>query len=233
MTTEVVGTSVGFLARPVGVAEIKNGVAMKKTARRVAVLAGLALTAAGVVVTPAAVASPTDVTAVRGQQRTVHVRGQQVPVDAANGEYVMRGDLVGEWLYIPRTPPLHSSDTLYVEAGTEVFKGCIDRNHDGRCGAADHRGELYLAFLYWAHYDLDGNLIRGQCTHPITGGRGAFVGARGLIDMVDRPVGNEVRTTYRGEIILDAVPSEGPARATTNGSTSDLRTTAAPMRRAC
>lgn len=44
----------------------------------------------------------------------------------------MRGDLVGDWLYVPRTPPLHTSDTLYVKAGTEVFKGCIDRNGNGK-----------------------------------------------------------------------------------------------------
>ena len=120
---------------------------------------------------------------------------------------------------------------MYVEAGTEVFKGCIDRNHNGRCGASDVSGELRLAFLYWAYYDLDGNLIKGQCTHPITGGTEAFVGARGLLDMVDRPVGDEVKTTYRGEIILNAVPSEGPAAAAVG--TTDLRTTAAPNRRAC
>ena len=107
-------------------------------------------------------------------------------------------DLVGDWLYVLRTPPLHSTDTLYVEAGTEVFKGCIDRNHNGRCGAGDVSGELRPAFLYWAYYDLDGNLIKGQCTHPITGGTEAFVGARGLLDMVDWPVGDEVKTTYRG-----------------------------------
>ena len=144
-----------------------------------------------------------------GKPKTVHVRGQQVPVDAANGKYVMRGDLVGDWLYVPRTPPLHSTDTLYVEAGTEVLQG-LHRPRTTTAGAerATSRGELRLAFLYWAYYDLDGNLIKGQCTHPITGGTEAFVGARGLLDMVDRPVGDEVKTTYRGEIILNAVPSE-------------------------
>jgi hypothetical protein len=189
----------------------------------------------GAALAPAAAANPTDVAAASGKPQTVDVRGQQVPVDVANGKYVMRGDLVGDWLYVPRTPPLHSSDTMYVEAGTEVFKGCIDQNDNGKCGPADLRGELRLTFLYWAYYDLDGNLIKGQCTHPITGGRGAFVGARGLLDMVDRPVGDEVKTTYRGEIILNAVPSEGPAPASaaTTGSTTDLQTIAMPTRRGC
>jgi hypothetical protein len=196
-------------------------------------LAGLALTAAGAAMTPTAVASPADFAGANGRPKTVHVRGQQVPVDVANGKYVMRGDLVGDWLYVPRTPPLHSSDTLYVEAGTEVFKGCIDRDHNGKCGRRDYRGELHLAFIYWASFDLAGNLIKGQCVHPITGGTGAFVGARGVLNMVDSPVGGEVKTTYRGEIVLNAVPSEGGATGLTNtaGSTADKKTLAA--RRAC
>ena len=207
---------------------------MKKRARRVAVLAALALTAAGAALAPAAVASPTDVAASGSQPRTVHVRGQQLPVDVTKGKYVMRGDLVGKWLYTPRTPSLHSSETMYVEAGTEVFKGCIDRNHNGRCGSADYKGELRFAFLYWAYYDGAGDLIKGQCVHPITGGRGAFVGARGLLNMVDRPVGDEVRTTYRGHIILNAVsePPAPPASATAGWSTN-MRTIATPTPRGC
>lgn len=207
---------------------------MNKTARRTAVAAGLVLAATGSTVSPSAVAGPSVAEAVGGRAEAAHVRGQQIPVDVAAGKYVMQGDLVGDWLYIPRTPPLHSSDTLYVEAGTEVFTGCIDRNRNGRCGPHDTRGELRLAFIYWASYDLDGNLIKGQCVHPVTGGRGAFVGARGRLDMVDRPVGDQVKTTYRGTIILDAVPTEGPAPAAPNAasSTTGQRTTA-PLRRGC
>lgn len=52
--------------------------------------------------------------------------------------------------------------------------------------------------------------------------------------MVDRPVGDEVRTTYRGKIILNAVPSEGPAPVSLGATGSvDLQASAAPMRRAC
>lgn len=207
---------------------------MIKTARRTAVAAGLVLVATGAAVSTSAVASPPGAATVGGRPASVHVRGQQIPVDAAAGRYVMQGDLVGDWLYIPRTPPLHSSDTLYVEAGTEVFNGCIDRNRNGRCGPDDTRGELRLAFIYWASYDLHGNLIKGQCVHPVTGGRGSFVGARGRLDMVDRPVGDQVKTTYRGTIVLNAVPTEGPAPAAPNaaGSTTGQRTTA-PLRRGC
>lgn len=193
--------------------------------RKVTVLTGLAVAIACASVAPAAVAGPDDGTGRAGTPRTVHVRGEQIPVDAANGRYVMRGDLVGDWLYVPRTPPLHTSDTLYVEAGTEVFQGCIDRNRDGRCGRRDHRGELHLAFLYWASYDLDGDLVRGQCVHPVTGGSGAFTGARGLLTMVDTPRGEEVRTTYRGTIELGAVPSEGAAPAVPTGTGAAASTT--------
>jgi hypothetical protein len=192
----------------------RTEIGMKRSVRSLAVLAGLSLGVAGAALAPAAAVGPADGPEPGGKPRTVQVQGEQILIDAANGEYVMRGDLVGDWLYVPRTPPLHTSDTLYVEAGTEVFRGCIDRDRNGRCGSRDYRGEMRLAFLYWASFDANGDLIRGQCVHPITGGRGAFIGARGVLNMVDRPIGDQVRTTYRGEVVLNAVPSEGPAPAT-------------------
>lgn len=203
--------------------------------RRVAVLCGLALSITCLMIAPAAVASPSDGTARLSASRTVHVRGEQIPVDITTGRYVMRGDLVGDWLYVPRTPPLHTSDTLYVEAGTEVFRGCIDRNGNGKCGRRDYRGELNLTFLYWASFDLKGNLIKGQCVHPVTGGSGAFRGARGLLNMVDIPVGKEVKTTYQGEIVLNAVPSEAAAPAVSSkaDSTADKRTSTTTLRKGC
>lgn len=207
---------------------------MNRGTRRTAVVAGLLLAVAGSAVSPAAVAGPTAAQGGGGRPNPVDVRGRQIPVDAAAGTYVMEGDLVGDWLYVPRTPPLHSSDTLYVEAGTEIFRGCIDQNRNGRCGAGDINGELRLAFIYWASFDLDGNLIKGQCVHPVTGGRGGFVGARGRLDMVDRPVGDQVKTTYRGTIILNAVPTEGPAPAVQSAARSvTARQASAPLRRGC
>ena len=41
--------------------------------------------------------------------------------------------------------------------------------------------------------------------HPITGGNGGFANARGLLTMHDSPVGNQVRTTYQGTVVLHAV----------------------------
>jgi hypothetical protein len=118
-----------------------------------------------------------------------------------------------------------------------VLNGCIDRRpRDGECTRRDHRGELHLAFLHWASFDLDGNLIKGQCVHPITGGKGAFAGARGVLRMVDRPVGDRVRTTYRGHIRLNAVSTEGDADTPSASETVDTaayQLAAAPGRRAC
>ena len=198
---------------------------MKPTAARSAVFAGLALTMACAGSVPA-VAHPPHGEAGHGKARTVRVTGQQIPVDVEKGQYVMRGGLVGTWRYMPRAV-LHDEKTLYAEAGVEVFNGCIDRRRNGTCDGRDPRGELHLAFLYWASFDLEGNLIRGQCVHPVTGGKDAFAGARGRLDMVDWPAGDEVRTTYRGHLVLNAVPTEGdaptpppPAGATTASSTS-------------
>ena len=204
---------------------------MKTTARRAGIRAGFALAVACAGVAPATVAqsadAPTTVVnavgeaAASSEPRTVHVAGRQIPVDIDNGLYRMRGSLVGDWRYIPREV-LHSSPTLYTEAGVEVFNGCIDRRpRDGECTRRDHRGELHIAFLYWARFDLDGNLIKGQCVHPITGGKRAFAGARGVLRMVDTPVGDRVRTTYRGHIRLNAVPSEGDADTPSSSSAAE------------
>ena len=187
---------------------------MNSTIRRTALFAGLTLTIACVGILPA-VASQTDGHGDdSGGSQNVRVSGQQIPVDIDDGRYEMRGSLIGDWHYIPREV-LHNDPerpTLYVEAGVEVFTGCIDRRpRDGECTDRDAQGELHFAFLYWASYDLSGDLIRGQCVHPITGGRGDFAGARGLLRMVDRPAGDEIETTYRGQIELNAVPGEGEA----------------------
>lgn len=183
---------------------------MKTPARKVAVLAGLALSVASVGLAPSAVATPPGGTHPPSKPHTVHVRGQQIPTESPT-MWEMEGDLVGEWVTSTRTPNLHNSQTLYSEAGVERFSGCIDRNGNGKCGKRDYRGEMYAVYLYWASFDLEGNLIKGQCVHPITGGTGDFVGARGVINMVDTPVGDKVITKYRGDVVLNAVPAEGPS----------------------
>jgi len=212
---------------------------MKTTARRSAVLGGLALTMAWAGIAPAAVANPTNGPTRSDKPHTVRVAGQQIPVDVAKGLWEMRGALVGEWHAVPTTV-LHSDPnrpTLYSDAGVEVFTGCIDRRpRDGKCTARDHRGELHATFLTWASFKSDGTtLIKGQCVHPITGGKGAFAGARGLINMVDRPVDDQIKTTYSGYIVLNAVPTEGdaPTPAAVTKTTAAQSTLATSGRRSC
>jgi len=72
---------------------------------------------------------------------------------------------------VPEPPDMHLA--MCRESGLRGSKMttqmcCVSALHDWR----DHRGELRLAFLYWASYDLDGKLIKGQCVHPVTGGNG-------------------------------------------------------------
>jgi hypothetical protein len=156
--------------------------------------------------------------AAAGGGRTVlAVHGTQVPVDPDNGEYRMRGDLVGTWSVLSGKY-LHKSPTLIVLSGKERFTGCVDENHDKKCSSGERAGRMGFAYLYWASFDRAGNLIRGQCTHPVTGGTRGFAGARGLLHMVDRPVGDGVRTTYRGRLVLGG----GQARtaATSRGAVS-------------
>jgi hypothetical protein len=193
---------------------------MTKTFRRLAVVTGLAVTLTGSALAPAVVANADDGGAPTSRPHVVHVTGEQIPIPGTP-HFTMIGDLVGTWYYYPRQPSLHDVPTLYSEAGTEVFVGCLDGNHDGDCNdRRDLRGQMRTVFLYWASFNTDrsGNrttLIKGECVHPVTGGRGTFRGSRGVLDMVDRLDGDVVKTTYTGDIVLHAVPTEPPAPLTT------------------
>ncbi len=178
-------------------------------------------------------ASPIDKQAVAGAaasaSTTVRVRGTQVPINADKGIYETRGDLVGRWTFIPKKT-LHDTPRLFVESGVERFNGCLDRNHDKTCAAREPHGVLRSAYLYWASFDGNRKLVRGQCVHPVTGGTRDFTSARGLLHMVDTPVGDAVRTTYRGRVVLTAAvaPATGQAPQTFGSAAGS-----APTRRAC
>ena len=80
-------------------------------------------------------------------------------------------------------------------------------------GATRASPRVRWAFDYalWMECDPDsGWLNKGKCQHPITGGSGDFAGARGVLIMRDGPVGRgeEVNSTYKGEIVLNAIPNE-------------------------
>jgi hypothetical protein len=167
---------------------------LRKTAAfAVAALAWMALTAG------AATAAPTE----------IGVHGTQTPINEAQGTFAMHGGLVGTW-YTLTFNPFYASNTLLIASGQEKFVGCLDRNGHAGCQGADPSGSLSFRYFYWASFKAsNGALIAGHCTHPITGGTGAFAGARGILSMRDRPVGAGVRTTYHGTVVLGAVSPAG------------------------
>ena len=149
--------------------------------------------------------------------QTVHVGGTQTIVDEGAGLYRMHGGLLGKW-YILTFDTIYASNAMLVGSGTERFDGCLDRNHNHVCNATDPSGSLRFDFIYWATFNPStGRLIEGNCVHPITGGTGGFANARGLLTMHDSPVGNDVRTTYTGVVVLHAV-SGAAARPLANAA---------------
>ena len=202
---------------------------MTKSVYRIAAVTGLALVLIIATLVPTALAG-------NDRHRTVHVTGTQMPITGTQN-FTMKGDLVGTW-FTRSGVATTTKPTLLVVVGTEEFVGCLDRRGDGRCGSRDLTGTLTFDFIYWANFDDKGKLIKGQCTHPVTGGTGDFAGSRGIINMYDTPVGSKVKTTYRGDIDLNAVPSEkSAADAATAGdvaATSESPTaTTTEMAHAC
>jgi hypothetical protein len=174
--------------------------------RRTATLAVLVIVCTVVTaVTSAPAATATD------EPTMLRVRGTQTLV----GENLYRsyGGLLGD-LWIVTFVPLYESDSLMIATGTERFVGCVDVNHNKKCGTREPSGELRFDYVQWATFDPStGALIEGNCVHPITGGGGRFEGARGLVTMHDAVVNGDVLTTYQGTVVLDAAPA-GSARAT-------------------
>jgi hypothetical protein len=191
---------------------------MNKTARRIAILAALILSMVGLAFAPAALASQsvqsTPADAGSAATETIHVQGLATPVGDSTSVYTMSGDLVGVWTFLTANV-LYASPTFYVQSGKEKFVGCIDLDEDG-CDAYDYNGELRTSYVYWASFDSNGRLIKGQCVHPITAGSGSFKGASGVIHMFDKPVGDIVRTSYRGDITLKVQTAD---TAASNGAT--------------
>jgi hypothetical protein len=172
-----------------------------------AALRTTALAAFGIACTSVATVAPA--TASTGDPTTLHVEGTQTPV--SENLYESHGGLLGDF-WILTFVPLHESDSLVIGTGTERFVGCVDVDLDTTCEADEPSGELRFDYVQWATFDPStGTLIEGACVHPITGGRDGFQGARGLVEMHDVVVDGEVRTTYEGTVVLNAVPGEPPA----------------------
>jgi len=138
------------------------------------------------------------------------VSGTQTVVDEDAGTFRMHGDLVGSWTItsfkeVATTP-------LYRARGTEKFRGCIDRGHDGAC-AGDPSGTLRMKFRYWALFGPGDALQGGACWHPIVAGTGAFRHARGAFEMLDVPTADGVETHYAGNIRMRRGAAAGAARS--------------------
>lgn len=161
---------------------------MRTKLSRVAVLATLAVAASTLIVAGTAVAGATSVS------------GTQTVVDESAGTYEMHGSLVGSWQITSFVPHFQSPSQL-VASGTETFVGCLDSNRNAACDKAERTGSMDFTFIYWATFNPRSEaLLRGQCVHPIVGGTGGFVRAKGVLHMKDTPVGDTVRTTYTGTI---------------------------------
>ena len=197
---------------------------VRAAAIRRATLAGLAviLVSAGPAVAMAAPRSPEPDNDRPPGPTIVQVNGRQFPVDAEQGMYSMLGDLIGRWTIrgarglagysIPEAP------WTRVQTGQERFVGCLDRNYSQRCDPGEPSGVLRFDYVLWMQYDPDtGWLIKDKCLHPITGGSGDFAATRGVLIMRDGPAGRgeEVNSTYKGEIVLNAIPTSGRCRRTT------------------
>jgi hypothetical protein len=145
----------------------------------------------------AALAAAFAAIAATAEAKSIKVSGTQTVVDEENGIYEMHGDLVGSWT-ITSFKELATAP-LFQAKGTELFRGCLDRNHDGAC-SGDPRGKLRFTFRYWALFADDGSLRAGACWHPVVGGTKAFARARGVVQMLDAPTDTGVETTYVGTI---------------------------------
>ena len=151
-----------------------------------------ALTIAATTVAALALAAPANAA-------TYQVAGKQKAIDADAGVYTMSGGLIGRW--VTTSSQEVAVEPYYELTGTEEFRGCIDRRRDGKC-ANDPSGTLFFGFRLWALYASDdpASLIWGACWHPITGGRGDFRDAQGVLTFVDWQAGTSVKTRYLGTI---------------------------------
>jgi hypothetical protein len=136
-----------------------------------------------------------------GTPGPITLKGHQIAVDEANGLYTMTGSLVGKWDVDTYHPLFEGKDGQLVATGKETFIGCHDLDGSGACDAGEPDGRLRFLYVYWATFEPKTHaLVRGECMHPIVGGTGGFVGAKGFVHMWDRPAGKTVVTTYTGSI---------------------------------
>ena len=137
--------------------------------------------------------------------KTYRVSGRlHPPADPSSPTGKVTGGLRGTWTTTNFEPTADSP--LMESKGTETFKGCIDRRRDRSC-KGDPKGTLDFTFLFWGMPGAQANTTTwGACYHPVTGGTGAFAGAKGVLMMVDTPIGDgtKTRTDFIGTITVGA-----------------------------
>jgi large exoprotein involved in heme utilization and adhesion len=205
---------------------------------------GTALIAAIVCATAAIGAGPAGAGGGDPLPKTVHVRGTQQAVDGSSDFFTVRSDpgragLVGDWAITHRFSQSFRSP-FFFETGTEWFDGCLDLNGDNACHS-EPTGSMTFNYASWVKFDPAllpdvFSELAGGCVHPVTGGSGAFAGARGLLTMRDRPVGDTIETTYRGSLTLGSrtsgfaagVPAAPEVSAAANAEVSPTSEAAGP-----
>jgi hypothetical protein len=135
------------------------------------------------------------------------LKGKQIPVNEAAGEYKLTGGLLGAFYVESFVPSYKGADGKLVASGKESFRGCNDVDGNGTCDTGEPSGTLRFTYVYWASFTKAGSLVRGECMHPISGGTGGFANATGFLHMWDTPQGKKVVTTYTGSIQYPSPPS--------------------------
>ena len=56
--------------------------------------------------------------------------------------------------------------------------------------------------------------------HPVIGGTGGFKSVKGIMHMVDRPAGKDVKTTYTGSLLFPGATTASVSSTVTRGLAS-------------
>ena len=172
-----------------------------------------------VAVGPCVVAALVAAGVAAGAGAPVKVKGTQTVIDEKKGKYEMHGSLVGKWNTTAFRIDYQGADGEFVGSGKEIFSGCHDADANGTCDAGEATGTLRFSFVYWANYNPKTQaLVRGECVHPVIGGTGGFKNVKGIIHMVDRPVGKDVKTSYSGSLAFPGATAASVS--STSGSRS-------------
>ena len=165
------------------------------------------------------------VAATSAAAKTVPLSGTQTTINEKKGIYKMHGSLRGRWYGLSFVPQAKSPSQL-VAIGRERFVGCLDSNRNTVCDAAEPAGTINFTYTAWFSFNPSTKaFVRGQCLHPVTGGTGAFAEARGVVTMVDTPVGKTIQTTYKGLLTYGPTAADRIPTSARPGDEAEARST--------